>query len=40
LRRALGAEDDGSAELGNLLDSFTEGHGEADVVAAKETLDA
>ena len=40
LRRALGAEDDGSAELADLLDSFTEGHGEADVVAAKETLDA
>jgi len=40
IRRALGAEDDGSVELADLLDTFTEGHDEADVVVARDTLDA
>ena len=40
LRRTLGVKDDGSAELAALLYTFTEGHDEADVTAARETLDA
>ena len=40
LRRALGDEDDGSAALAELLATFTEGLGEVDVLAARETLDA
>lgn len=40
LRRALGHEDDGTAELAALLETFTEGAGEADVMAAWATLEA
>ena len=40
LRRAVGVKEDGSADLADLLDTFTEGHDEADVAAARETLDS
>lgn len=38
LRRARGSEADGAPELANLLGTFTEGHDEIDVIAARETL--
>ena len=39
LRRALGHEDDGASELAALLETFKEGAGEADVMAARAVLE-
>lgn len=38
LRRAHGTEGDGAPELADLLGTFTEGHDEVDVVAARRAL--